>query len=201
MGRSLLAGLASVQRRFCILHGSGSARCESFGLDASLFCHIPELKIPAGTGAAPAMFVRVSLVRPTLIPHQCETPWKWHSTTLEPREHPERRTPNTFTLFWDKNVWIWIPCGPFCLEPPARGQVGSSRAERAGSALSSPPPSPEPAELLVPREDEGPRVTDEGGFQKTRGMLRAGRGWPPGPGCPGGAAILVTLTHHCRVPP
>lgn len=98
------------QRGFCILCGSGSARCESFGLEASSFCYIPEPKVPDGTGAAPAMFARVSLVRPTRLPEECETPWKWHSTTLEPRGHPERRTPHIFTLFWDKSDWIWIPC-------------------------------------------------------------------------------------------
>lgn len=57
---SLLAGLGSVQRVFCVLCGSGSARCESSGLESlwlcSSLCYIPELKIPAGTGAAPALF-------------------------------------------------------------------------------------------------------------------------------------------------
>lgn len=65
---SLLAGLGSVQRVFCVLCGSGSARCESSGLKSlwlcSSLCYIPELKIPAGTGAAPAMFVQVPLLRP-----------------------------------------------------------------------------------------------------------------------------------------
>lgn len=44
-------------------------------------------------------------------------------------------------------------------------------------------------------------MTDEGGFQKTCGMHRAGQEWPQGPACPHGAAVLVTVTYHCRVPP
>lgn len=67
---SLLAGLGISSES--ILCGSGSALCESSRLESlwlcSSLCYIHELKIPAGTGAAPAIFVQVSLLRPPRLP-------------------------------------------------------------------------------------------------------------------------------------
>lgn len=160
----LLAGLGISSES--ILCGSGSAHCESSQLQSlwlcSSLCYIHELKIPAGTGAAPAMFVQVSLLRPPQTLSGCAKrrgngtapPWSLGDTRNggDPTSLPSsgikafglgslmRRTSSS------SSVWAVRSAGTSC-----RGQTGSACAERAGSAPPHPArPRFNPQELLAP---------------------------------------------------
>lgn len=173
-------GRSCISSEFCVLCGSGSARCESSWLCSSLR-PIPELGIPAGTGAAPGLAVQVSLPSPTELPRERET----LETARHPLEcggHPASSpSSGTEAFAFGSRLPAPAPPGP-CSVGNLPGLTRSTGAQRAGSAQPRPLcPTPTAAAASRGTVTLLSTVKDQGGSQKRRGALRAApcHGWAP----------------------